>query len=111
MDYRKMNSITKKDQYPLSALKIYWIHWEKCAILALLTWCQDIGRLKQAKKRIRNQLWSHTAACTSLCTCLLGCTMSVMFQRLMEVVLDGMLWKVRFVYIDDVFVPKLLKST
>ena len=32
------------------------------------------------------------------------CNIPTMFRQLMEVVLDGMLWKVCFVYIDDILI-------
>ena len=105
MDYRKLNSVTKKDVYPLPRIG---------DILDTLSGAKFFSTLDLAAGYWQIALHPETASKSAFIThrglhefvrMPFGmCNAPATFQRLMEVVLAGLLWQNCFVYIDDVLV-------
>ena len=105
VDYRKLNSVTKKDVYPLPRIN---------GILDTLSGAKFFSTLDLAAGYWQIALHPETASKSAFIThrglhefvqMPFGmCNAPATFQRLMEVVLAGLLWKNCFVYRDDVLV-------
>ena len=105
VDYRRLNLVTKKDVYPLPRID---------DILDTLSGAKYFTTLDLASGYWQITLDPKTASKSAFIThqglhefvrMPFGmCNAPATFQRLMEVVLGGLLWKNCFVYIDDVLV-------
>ena len=105
VDYRRLNLVTKKDVYPLPRID---------DILDTLAGAKYFTTLDLASGYWQIALDPETASKSAFIThqglhefvrMPFGmCNAPATFQRLMEVVLGGLLWKNCFVYIDDVLV-------
>ena len=103
VDYGKLNSVAKKDQYPLPRIEdILYILGGMCYFstldLALGYW--QIGMSEEVCQK--SAFVTHHGLHEFVHMPFELCNAPATFQRLMEVVLDGMLWKNCFVYIDNV---------
>ena len=105
VDYRKLNSVTKKDQYPLPRVEdILDTLGGMCyfSTLDLASGYWQIGMSEEVCQK--SAFVTHHGLHEFVHMPFELCNAPATFQRLMEVVLDGMLWKNCFVYIDDVLV-------
>ena len=100
MDYRKVDSITKKDVYPLPRIDDILDMLEKSRYF---TKHQVIGRLKWILLATREKS-AHCGLHEFVGMPFGMCNASATFQRLMQVVLAGIEWKFCFVYLDDILV-------
>ena len=105
IDYRRLNAITKKDVYPLPRIE---------DILDTIGRAQYFTKLDLAAGYWQIQMDSDSSEKTAFTThCGLFefnrmpfglCNAPSTFQRLMQTVLAGLVWKSCFVYIDDILV-------
>ena len=105
VDYRRLNSVTKKDQYPLPRIEdildsLGEMHYFSTLDLASGYWQIEMGEEARQKSAFVTHRGLHEFVRMPFGLCNAPAT----FQRLMEVILDGILWKECFVYIDDVLV-------
>ena len=105
VDYRKLNSVTKKDQYPLPHIEdildtLGGMHYFSTLDLASGCWQIEMSEEVHQKSVFVTHCSLHEFVRMPFGLC----NAPAMFQRLMEFVLDGMLWKNCFLYIDDVLV-------
>ena len=102
IDYRKLNSVTKKDQYPLPRILNMLGGMCYFSILDLASGYWQIEMSEEACQK--SAFVTHHGLHEFVHMPFELCNVPATFQRLMEVVLDGMLWKNCFVYIDNVLV-------
>ncbi len=105
VDYRKVNEVTRKDAYPLpqiddtldalrgseyfSTLDLYSGYWQVK---------MDPADIDKTAFVTGQGLFRFTVMPFSLCTA------PATFERLMELVLSGLYWKICLIYLDDVIV-------
>ena len=105
VDYRKLNNVTKKDVYPLPRIDdildtLSGAKFFSTLDLAAGYWQIGLDPATSAKSAFVTHQGLHEFVRMPFGMCNAPAT----FQRLMEVVLAGLLWKNCFVYIDDVLV-------
>ena len=99
MDYRKLNSVTRKDAYPLPRIDdtLDTLH-----ALDLASGYWQVELTKEDQHRIAfcttHGLYEFKVMPFSLCNA------PATFQRLMDLVLTGLLWSSCLVYLDDIIV-------
>ena len=105
IDYRKLNSITKKDAYPLPRIDdsidaLAGSHYFSTLDLASGYW--QLGLSQEAKEKTAfttgSGLYHFNVLPFGLCNA------PSSFERLMERVLIGLHWKICLVYLDDIIV-------
>ena len=86
-------------------MKTYWTHWQECTIFSTLDLASGYWQIETSEEaRQKSAFVTHHGLHEFVRMPFGLCNVPAMFQHLMEVVLGGMLWKVCFVYIDDVLV-------
>ena len=105
IDYRRLNSITKKDVYPLPRIDdildtLGGTKFFSSLDLAAGYW--QIGMDDESKAK--SAFITHHGLYEFVRMPFGMCNAPATFQRLMEIVLNGLVWKSCFVYIDDVLV-------
>lgn len=105
VDYRKLNDVTKKDTYPLPRIDdiidtIGSSTYFSCLDLASGYW--QIELHDEAKEKTAFTTFSGLYQFNVMPFGL--CCAPATFQRLIERVLHGLLWKICFVYLDDILV-------
>lgn len=105
VDYHKLNGVTKKDVYPLRRIDdifdtLSGAKFFSTIDLAAGYWQIGLDPSTSAKSAFVTHRRLHEFVRMPFGMCNAPAT----FQRLMEVVLAGLLWKNCFVYIDDVLV-------
>ena len=105
VDYRKLNDATRKDSYPLPHIEdtfdaLAGSHYFCALDLASGYWQVEMEESDRAKTAFvtKNGLYQFKVMPFGLCNA------PATFERLMEMVLKGFLWKRCMVYIDDVVV-------
>lgn len=105
VDYRKLNSLTKKDAYPLPRLDATLDHlagstWFSTLDLKSGYWQVEIDELSKEKTAfsVGKGLWQFRVMPFGLCNA------PATFQRLMEAVLSELPLQTALVYIDDILV-------
>ena len=105
VDYRKLNTITKKDAYPLSRIDemlnaLAGSTWFFTLDLASGYWQVDIDFRDREKTAfiIRYGIYEFNVMPFGLCNA------SVIFQRLIDRVYDQITWKFVVVYLDNTIV-------
>ena len=105
VDYRKVNSVTRKDAYPLPRID------ETLDTLAGSSWFTTLDllsgywQLEVAEKDKEKTAFSTREGLFHFNVMPFGlCNAPASFQRLMDMVLSGLLWDVCLVYIDDVII-------
>ena len=102
--------MTKKDQYRIEDIldTLGGMRYFSTLDLALGYWQIEMQNEASLKSAFAMHCGLHEFVCMPFGLC----NAPVTFQRLMEVVLSGLLWSVCFVYIDDIFLYArvLLKS-
>lgn len=105
VDYRKLNDVTKKDSYPLPRIDdsldaLTGSKWFSTLDLKSGYW--QVGLATEDKEKTAfstgTGLWQFTVMPFGLCNA------PATFERLMEHVLRGLLWKQCVVYLDDIIV-------
>lgn len=105
VDYRMLNSVTKKDSYPLPRIDdtldvLSGSAWFSTLDLKSGYW--QVGLAKEAKEKTAfstgSGLWQFKVLPFGLCNA------PATFERLMERVLKGILFKTCLVYLDDIIV-------
>ncbi len=106
IDYRKVNSVTRKDAYPLPRVD------DTLDILAGSKWFSTLDLLSGYwKVEVSPEDRDKTAFCTheglfEFRVMPFGlCNAPATFQRLMDAVLAGLQWSSCLVYIDDIVIP------
>ena len=103
MDFRQLNSLTKKDAHPLPRVddtldSLSGAQWFSTIDLASGYWQVEVAEEDKEKKA-----FSTPFGLFQFCTMPFGlCNVPSTFQRLMERVLTGLHWSTRLVYIDDI---------
>jgi len=105
VDYRKLNSKTVKDSFPLPRIdgildQLSGNTWFSTTDLKSGYWQIKINSSDREKTAfsIGNGLWQFTVMSFGLCNA------PATFQRLMEKVLHGLLFKICLVYLDDIII-------
>ena len=106
MDFRLLNSVTKKDVYPLVHIEdnldaLQGAKWYSTLDVLSGFWQVEVApedREKTAFSVGGAGLWSYVTMPMGLCGA------PGMFQRLMEHVLAGLQWNIALLYIDDIIV-------
>ena len=108
VDYRKLNSVTRKDVYPLPRIDetldtLGGAQYFTTLDLASGYWQlplkeEDMHKTAFTTPGTSNSLWEFTVMPFGLC----GAPAS--FQRLMEILLAGLTWEACLVYLDDIIV-------
>ena len=105
IDYRRLNSVTRKDVYPLPRIDdildtLGGMKFFSSLDLASGYWQIRMDNESQTKSAFITYrgLYEFTRMTFGMCNA------AATFQRLMECVLSGMIWKSCFAYIDDVLV-------
>jgi len=105
VDYRKLNSVTIQDAYPLPWIdeSLDALARSKCfSTLDLLSGYWQVPLSLEAQEKAafitRDRLWKWKVLPFGLTSA------SATFQRLMEQVLSGLHWKTLLIYLDDVIV-------
>ena len=103
VDYRKLNAVTKKDKYPLPLINEIIDHlngakWFTSIDLASDYWQVELKEKNKEKSAsiTKYGLYEYNIMPFGLCNA------PATFQRLMNTVLDGTLWKFTMDYIDDI---------
>jgi len=105
VDYRALNEVTVKDSYPLPRIDdtldaLTGVQW--FSTLDLKAGYHQVEMAGEDKKKTAfsfgQGLWHFNVMPFGLCNAP-GC-----FERLMEIVLEGLQWKTALVYLDDVLV-------
>ena len=105
IDYRKLNSVTKKDQYPLPHIEDILDMLGGMRYFSTLDSASGYWQIEMSEEAHQKSVFVTHRYLHEFVHMPFGlCNAPAMFQRLMEVVLDGILWKNCFVYIDDVLV-------
>ena len=106
VDYRKLNSATRKDSYPLPRIDdtleaLAGSKWFSTLDLKSGYWQVELDKEDREKTAFSagNGLWQFTVMPFGLCNA------PATFERLMEQVLAGLPITVALVYLDDVLVP------
>ena len=105
IDYRRLNSVTTKDAYPLPRIDdildtLAGAKYFSSLDLAAGYWQVGLDKETAAKSAFITHQGLHQFVRMPFGMCNAPAT----FQRLMEVVLAGLLWKSCFAYIDDILV-------
>ena len=103
VDYRKLNTVTKKDKYPLPLIdeiidNLHGAQWFTSIDLASGYWQVELEEKDKEKSAFITKygLYEYNIMPFGLCNA------PATFQRLMNTVLDGTLWKFTMDYIDDI---------
>jgi Reverse transcriptase (RNA-dependent DNA polymerase) len=94
IDYRKLNAVTKKDAYPVPLIDEIFDHFGGSKIFTTLDahsgdWQVEVDPADAEKTAFTSKygIYEYTVIPFGLCN-------SPTFQRLMELVLDGLLWAI-----------------
>ena len=105
MDYRKLNSVTRKDAYPLPRIDdtldtLHGSRWFSTLDLASGYWQVELTKENQHRTAFctTHGLYDFKVMPFGLCNAL------ATFQRLMDLLLTGLLWSSCLVYLDDIIV-------
>ena len=105
MDYRKLNSVTKKDAYPIPRIDdmldtLAGSHWFSTLDLVSGYWQVEMSQQDQEKTAfcVPDGLFEFKVMPFGLSNA------PVTFQRLMDLLLAGLKWNTCLVYLDDVIV-------
>ena len=105
MDYRKLNSVTHKDAYPLPCIddtlqSLSGSKWFSTIDLLSGYWQVDIAENDREKTAFitYDGLFEFNVMPFGLCNA------PATFQRLMNLALSGMLWSECLVYLDDIII-------
>ena len=105
VDYRRLNTVTKKDVYPLPRIDDILDTLGRAKYFTTLDlsagyWQVELDPESQAKTAFTSHcgLYEFTRMPFGLCNA------PATFQRLMQVVLSGLEWDCCFVYIDDILI-------
>ena len=105
MDYQKVNKVTRKDAYPLPRIDDMLDALQGSQYFSTLDLYSGYWQVKMDSKDIdktafvtRQGLFRFTVMPFGLCNA------PATFERLMELVLSGLNWKICLIYLDDVIV-------
>ena len=105
MDYRKLNSVTRKDGYPLPRIDdtldtLYGSRWFSTLDLASGYWQVELAKEDQHKTAFctPNGLYEFRVMPFGLCNA------PATFQRLMDLMLTRLQWSSCLVYLDDIII-------
>lgn len=105
VDYRKLNSVTKKDSYPIPRIddmldRLSGNSWFSSLDLKSGYWQVKMHPEDKEKTAfsIRNGLWQFTVMPFGLCNA------PATFERLMEKILHKLLFEICLVYLDDIII-------
>ena len=105
VDYRRLNPITKKDVYPLSRIDdiLDTLGGNKYfTSLDLASGYRQVGMDEESA--LKSAFVTHCGLFEFVRMHFGMCNAPATFQRLMEIVLSGLLWKECFAYPDDVLI-------
>lgn len=105
IDYRKLNSITKKDVYPLPRIDDILDTLGGAKYFTSLDLASGYWQVSlDAESRVKSAFITHQGLHEFVRMPFGMCNAPATFQRLIEVVLAGLLWKNCFAYIDDLLI-------
>ena len=105
IDYRRLNAVTKKDQYPLPRIDDILDMLDKMRYFSTLDLASGYWQIEMSDGARQKSAFATYRGLHEFVRMPFGlCNAPATFQRLMEVVLAGMVWQCCFVYIDDVLV-------
>ena len=105
VDYRKVNSITKKDVYPLPRIDDILDTLSEARYFSTLDLASGFWQIEMdPATREKSAFVTHCGLHEFVRMPFGLCNAPATFQRLMQVVLAGLEWKCCFVYLDDILV-------
>ena len=105
VDYRRLNSITKKDVYPLPRIEDILITLGKAKYFSTLDLAAGYWQIKLDPASAQKTAFTTHCGLYEFTRMPFGlCNAPATFQRLMQTVLAGLEWESCFVYIDDILV-------
>ena len=105
VDYRRLNSITKKDVYPLPRIEEILVTLGKAKYFSTLDLAAGYWQIKLDPASAQKTAFTSHCGLYEFTRMPFGlCNAPATFQRLMQTVLTGLEWKSCFVYIDDILV-------
>ena len=103
IDFRKLNAVTVKDTYPLPRIDDILTTLNKTQYYTSLDLQSGYWQVPVLEKDIPKTAFITFGGLWEFVTLPFGlCNAPSLFQRLMERVLSGLLWKFAFCYIDDI---------
>ena len=105
VDYRRLNSITKKDVYPLPRIEDILVTLGKAKYFSTLDLASGYWQIKLDPASAQKTVFTSHCGLHEFTRMPFGlCNAPATFQRLMQTVLAGLEWESCFVYIDDILV-------
>ena len=105
VDYRRLNSITKKDVYPLPRIDDILDTLGGCKYFSTLDLSSGYWQIEMDKESAEKTAFSTHRGLFEFTRMPFGlCNGPATFQRLMEIVLAGLQWECCVVYVDDILV-------
>ena len=105
IDYRRLNGVTSKDVYPLPRIDDILDTLGTSQYFSSLDLCAGYWQIVlEPDARPKSAFMTHRGLHEFVRLPFGLCNGPSTFQRLMEVVLNGLVWSTCFVYIDDVLV-------
>ena len=105
IDYRRLNSITKKDVYPLPRIDDILDTLGGCKYFSTLDLSSGYWHIEMDRESSEKTAFSTHCGLFEFTRMPFGlCNGPATFQRLMEIVLAGLEWKCCVVYVDDILV-------
>ena len=105
VDYRRLNGVSRKDIYPLPRVDDIFDTLGDTKYFSSLDLCSGYWQIElDPESRPKSAFVTHRGLHEFVRLPFGLCNGPSTFQRLMEVVLSGLVWDTCFVYIDDVLV-------
>ena len=105
VDYRQLNSLTRKDSYPLPRIDDTLDCLGGASYFSVLDFCSGYFQIPLAEQSKQYTAFTTLEELFEFNVMPFGLTNAPStFQRLMETVLRGLQWKICLVYIDDIII-------
>lgn len=105
IDYRKLNSVTKKDSYPLPRIQDTLDVLNGAKYFSSLDFASGYWQIKVKEEDIGKTAFVCKRGLFEFVRMPFGlCNAPGTFQRAMDILLSGLNWKISLIYIDDILV-------
>jgi hypothetical protein len=105
IDYRKLNSVTKKDSYPLPRIQDTLDVLNGAKYFSSLDFASGYWQIKVKEEDVAKTAFVCKRGLYEFVRMPFGlCNAPGTFQRAMDILLSGLNWKISLIYIDDILV-------